>query len=243
MADLDAQPQPSSASPSSAQTTTKPAKKRPKVWRLLVAVLLVGIGWTVFDLYAPRVTQLRSFNAQEVGRLEAAMWRSYYDKQEIKLFNQMTELLRTQYHLPYVRSNAVAYKAARAAFVFKGGQRRADYEKALPYLVDFYTQIRQVSDIEFEVNRAAELELEWWIIHRQRKSHQPGDLERALAELPAELYRVPIEKVREHARLRAEAMTIRDTKAETGGVTEADWAKIEQLLRASWQSLYEAVNS
>ena len=46
----------------------------------------------------------------------------------------------------------------------------------------------------------------------------------------------------EHAKLRAEAMTIRDTKAEQGGVTDADWAKIDELLHASWQSLYKAVN-
>jgi hypothetical protein len=29
-------------------------------------------------------------------------------------------------------------QAARAAFVFKGGHNRQDYEKALPYLVSFY---------------------------------------------------------------------------------------------------------
>jgi hypothetical protein len=47
----------------------------------------------------------------------------------------------------------------------------------------------------------------------------------------------------EHGRLRAEAMTIRDTRAEAGGVTEADWARIDALLHASWQSLHKAVNS
>jgi len=85
--------------------------------------------------------------------------------------------------------------------------------------------------------------LEWWIVHRQRARHKPGDLDRALAELQAEIYRVPVEKLLEHGRLRAEAMTIRDTKAEAGAVTEADWAKIDQLLRQSWRSLAQAVTS
>jgi len=85
--------------------------------------------------------------------------------------------------------------------------------------------------------------LEWWIVHRQRSQHQPDDLARALAELQAEIYRVPLEKLMEHGRLRAEAMTIRDTKAEEGSVTEADWAKIDQLLRQSWRSLAQAVMS
>jgi protein involved in polysaccharide export with SLBB domain len=55
------------------------------------------------------------------------------------------------------------------------------------------------------------------------------------------MYQMPVEKMMEHARLRAEAMTIRDARAEAGGVSEADWQRIEELLRASWQSLQRAV--
>jgi hypothetical protein len=107
----------------------------------------------------------------------------------------------------------------------------------------FYQAVREVSDSPFDVDRAAKLELEWWIIHRQRAQHQEGDLARSLAELQAELYHVPVEKLLEHGRLRAEAMTIRDNKAEAGGVTEEDWAKIAELLRSSWRSLSAAVKS
>ena len=46
----------------------------------------------------------------------------------------------------------------------------------------------------------------------------------------------------EHAALRAEAMLIRDDRAEQGGVTEEDWQRIDGLLRRSWRSLYRAVN-
>jgi hypothetical protein len=164
------------------------------------------------------------------------MWRSYYARERVLLFRQLAELLRTQYHLPFLRSNLVAYQAAKAAFVFKDGRSRTDYEKALPYLLNFYAEIRKVSNVQFDAERAARLELEWWIIHRERTKYQPGDLERALAELAAEIYQMPVESMMEHARLRAEAMRIRDTKAEQGGVTEEDWKKIDELLRASWRS-------
>jgi hypothetical protein len=217
--------------------------KRP--WRkILLVLLLLAVGvamWAGYDLYGPRGSHLRDFNPDEVARLETAMWRSYYDKQEVRLFNQAAELLRTQYNLPLLRSNRIAYRAAKAAFVFKGGQQRSDYEKALPDLVDFYTAVREVSDIPFDVNRGARLEVEWWIIHRERARHPPGDLERALADLQAEIYHVPAERLMEHARLRAEAMTIRDNKADAGGVTAADWARIGELLQGSWRSLSKAV--
>ena len=199
---------------------------------------LLAAGW---DLYGPRTAHLREFDAQETGRLETAMWRSYYDKERLALFRQLSQMLRQQFNLPLARSNAVAYQAARAAFVFKEGKTRDDYEKALPYLRNYYSGIREVSDVPFDVGQVAKLELEWWIIHRQRKQHAPEDLPRALAELAGALYGIPPERAAEHARLRAEAMTIRDDKAEQGGVSEADWARIDELLRASWQSLRQAV--
>jgi hypothetical protein len=209
--------------------------------KILALVPLATAGWVLYDLYAPRTAHLREFDPDEVARLETAMWRSYYEKQRLRLFNQLSELLRSQYNMPLVRSNQVAYYAADAAFVFKKGKQRSDYEKALPELVKFYQAIRKMSDIPFDPDRAARLELEWWIIHRERERHPPGDLDRALAELQAEIYKIPVERLLEHGRLRAEAMTIRDTKAAAGGVTEADRAKIDELLHASWRSLAVAV--
>ena len=209
---------------------------------LSVAAVLVG-AWVAYDLYSPRTAHLRQFDPDEVARLETAMWRSYYGKQKLRLFAGLAELLRTQYQMPFVRSNLVAYYAANAAVVFQRGKQRSDYEQALPDLVKFYQSIRNMSDLPFDVNKVAQLELEWWIIHRQRAQHQPEDLTRALAELQAAIYGLPADRFMEHGRLRAEAMEIRDTKAEQGGVTEADWARIDDLLHRSWRSLHAVVNT
>jgi len=229
------------------KSKSKPSRRSRKrlillLFALVVVAILGVVVWAGFDLYGPRTSHMRDFDPDEVARLETAMWRSYYDKQQVRLFNQLTELLRTQYNMPLVRSNRVAYHAAKAAFIFKDGKQRSDYEKALPELIEFYTAIREISDIPFDVNRVAHLELEWWIIHRERAKHPEGDLDRALADLQAEIYHVPAESLMEHARLRAEAMRIRDSKAEVAGkVTEEDWARIGELLRRSWRSLFNAV--
>ena len=227
-------------------STTSPrsrsTNKRRRTLQIPALILVAVLAYTAFDLFSSRASRMRSFDPDEVARLETAMWHSYYAKQQVKLYNQLTELLRTQYNLPFIRSNAVAYQAARAAFVFKGGHNRQEYERALPYIVSFYTAIRKVSDIPFDIDRASRLELEWWIIHRERDKHAPGDLARALAALQAELYQMPAERFAEHARLRAEAMMIRDMKADQGGVAEADWARIDELLRQSWHSLFDVVN-
>jgi len=53
---------------------------------------------------------------------------------------------------------------------------------------------------------------------------------------------MPPSKFAEHARYRAEAMIIRDDQAEKGKLSQADWDKIDDLLRRSWFSLWHAVN-
>ena len=218
-----------------------PKKRRRRSWRIALIIAGALLIWLGFDLYGPRKHSLREFDPQEVARLETAMWRSYYDKEKFKLFRELAELLRVQYGLPPARSYSVAFDAARAAFVFKDGKGRPDYEKALPDLVKYYRQIHRVGDINFDVDHVARLELEWWIVHRERKTYGREALERSLAELPAEIFLIPVNRTMEHARLRAEAMLIRDDRAEAGTVSEEDWRKIETLLRQSWQSLWQAV--
>jgi hypothetical protein len=115
------------------------------------------------------------------------MWRSYYAKDRLRLFRELAELLRRQYHLPFVRSNLLAYHAARAAFVFKKGKGLANYQKALPSLMRFYTAIRKVSVTSFDVDRT-KLELDWWIVHWERAKHTSEDLDCVLAEWSAEVY-------------------------------------------------------
>jgi len=207
----------------------------------LIAILLLVV-WIGVDLVRPARGSLIHFDGHEVGRLETDMWRSYYGHSSVRLFAQLTQLLRQQYHVPFWRSVLGAYHAARAAVVFQRGTNRAEYERALPDLVSYYSIIRRDSDVAFPVEKTAQLELEWWIIHRERNHHPPGDLERSLAQLQAEIYQKPDGLFDLHAKTRAEAMLLRDARAETGNVSEADWQRIGTLLDTSWVSLQTAVS-
>lgn len=214
-----------------------------KIGIVTAAIIIVVAAWISYDLLKPIKVDIRSFDPNEVARLDTAMWRSYYSRQRVQLFREATELLEKQYQLPFWRRQLVAYYAAKSAFVFKDGRSRSDYEQALPDLRKFYSSIREISTTEFNVDQAARLELEWWIVHRQRDQHQPGDLAKALADAAAVVYNVPAGSLLEYGDLRAKAMEIRDSQAEAGGVTEADWQKIDELLHGAWRSLHSAVNS
>jgi hypothetical protein len=203
-----------------------------------------GVGWAAAELARPRRTDIRVFDPDEVARLERDMWRCYYDRRRLPLFGQLVSLLQGQFHLQPLRAVALAGLAARAAAVFQVGASHDDYRRALPYLERYYAAIRSVSEVPFDPRRAAGLELEWWIVHREVDDHPPGDLEAALAELAAELYQVPAERLWTHAARRAEAMTIRDrTSRREVGVLDDDWDRIEAVLWVAWNALADEVRT
>lgn len=210
---------------------------------LVIFVVFVAISaWIAIDLNWNYKVDIRKFDADEIARLDTAMWRSYYSRERLKLFRELGKVLESQFHFPLWRRQLVAFYAARAAFVFKDGKAREDYEKALPDLRKFYAHIHDVSTTDFDIEHAAKLELEWWIVHRQRKEYAPGDLSRALADGAAVVYGVKADDLKEYGDLRANAMEIRDNKAEAGGVTEDDWQRIDGMLHRSWRSLHDVVN-
>jgi hypothetical protein len=214
----------------------------PRLWARRLAAALSAIAvWVAIDLTVVRPHDLQEFDGHRFGALETEMWRSYYDHHPVRLFEELTSVLRTQYRFSFWRSCLGGYYAAKAAVVFQAGHQRTDYLRALPDLERYYSLIRRGSNIPFDDKKAAALELEWWIIHRERAQHPSADLVDGLAALQAEIYQRPAASFTIHAQARAEAMLIRDARAESGGVSEADWRRIGELLDRSWVSLEQAV--
>src|SRR5581483_5225528 len=141
---------------------------RSKTWRLmLIALIVAGVAaWAAADVWTARPASLRAFDAADVAQLETQMWRSYYDQRHLALFMELATLMRRQYHMPLLQSYVSAFHAAKPAFIFKDGTNRADYVRALPDLIDYYSAIRRISNTGFDPKRAAQLDLEWWIVHR-----------------------------------------------------------------------------
>lgn len=202
-----------------------------------ISLALLG-GWIAFDLYGPHKNSFHEFNSKEVADLESAMWRSYYERRKARLFWQLARSTQFQYHAPFWRSFVIAYKGAKAAFVFKDGKNREDYAKVQPILEDYFADVNALNTESFEVRSVAKNELEWWIIRREPQ-YTHRDWERVLAEVSSGIYRVPKEHLTTYARLRVAAMALRDSQGDN--ITEDDWSKITDLLRESWSALAEVV--
>ena len=206
----------------------------------LLAMLTVLGCWIAVDFAVPRSVNLRQFDPTVVGKLDADMWRSYYEKKHVRLFFQMTTLVREQFHAPFWRSFPMTYHAAKAAFVFKEGKNRDDYAKALPLLEKYYTDINALSNKPFDVKTMAQQELEWWIIRREPQ-YTTADWEHILAQTASIIYNEPAEKFKEYAHLRVEAMFLRDGKGKD--MTETDSQTINDLCVKSWQEVHSALGN
>jgi hypothetical protein len=217
----------------------------PKRANPIAGVVLGALGLLVLaavaNLLWPVRTDIRVFDADHMARLDTDMWRSYYDRKPVALYFQLAAVLRDEFHMTLMRSLVTGFRAARAAFVFKRGHKRSDYERALPDLQAYFADIRRISKTPFDVSLAARTELEWWIVHRERATHARGDLARSLAAAAAALYHVDATSLGRYGKERALAMTIRDDRQAAGGVSEADWTAIDDHLRVSWRALRVAV--
>jgi hypothetical protein len=212
--------------------------KRGLVRRGILAAIGCCAVYAAVDLLWPFHADLRGFDPVSLGSRETEMWRAYYERKPVLLFFDLSQMLRSQFGFPPLRSILGAFHASRAAFVFKDGKTRSDYERALPMLSEYFSEIHRTGNIDFDVRRAASAELEWWIVHRERGRYPADALGLACAEAASVLYQVSPESALEHGRLRAAAMVVRDTCAAAGGVAEENWRQIDTLLVESYESLH-----
>ena len=163
---------------------------------------------------------------------------SYYDRR-LPLFGQLVALLQGQFHLQPLRAVALAGLAARAPRSSRWARATTTTGAPSPtWSATTPASGRQRGPLRPAAGGRAGTE--WWIVHREYVLHPPGDLERALADLAAELYQVPAERLWAHAPP-GRGMTIRDHAANEVGVLEDDWDRIEAVLWVAWKALADEV--
>lgn len=210
--------------------------------KIVLGAGLLGLVWIAADVYGPWYSDLKKFDAVASARIETNMWRAYYEKRPMDLFKGLVEMLRTQNGFPLFRAAIGAYWAGKAALIFKDGTGRADYVKALPYLRSYWGALCRTGQQKCDTDKLAQLELEWWIIHRERGMKGETALVNALASTMGELYKVPADKLEPYAHSRARAMLER-TSLDGKGLSESNWLEIQTRLHAAYQSLFQVLNS
>jgi hypothetical protein len=201
----------------------------------------IAIGLFVFVglLYAgmPRNADLRAFDPQEMAQRETAMWRDYYDKRYVRLFWDLYESSRVEFRFSPLDSFRIALAAAHAARLFQPTTSREAASVALPPLEVYYNLLRKGAPVDFDPDKAAQLELDWWQARREKAA--PGDYGQKIAATASMIYGAQNPLIAESGRLRAEAMAYRDARDDK--MTDADWRAISSQLAAAYGKLKEGI--
>jgi hypothetical protein len=205
------------------------------------ALVLYGVATTPKS--TPGRPPLTAFDPVAVGRLEQQAWAAYYWRQWPQLFDLLLRLSRGQFGLSLPQAIYGSYLATQAQIVFA---RQGDRDGiAEDYMRRFYEYVREPTGGRYDPSRAAALELEWWVVHRNRERYPDHSaLAAALAATYAEVYQTPADRLLPAGEARAAAMDLSDQWNREGKLADSPLLdQIASLLVQSYQALYDAVSS
>jgi hypothetical protein len=187
---------------------------------------------------------MRRFNPKKVAYLEKENYVAYYQRDWLKLLRVSVGLVGESFGLNLWQAVYGAYLVARAEVAFAPFPDN-DVQCAQAYMRRFYQFINQVHHETFDVEQAARLEVNWWIVHRKLFGNPDNqELVEALTEAYMVAYGVKPGQVRQAARHRAMGMLYSDQWVNEGRqATSPLLAQEEDELVQAYTALRAALNS
>jgi hypothetical protein len=162
---------------------------------------------------------MRTFAPHRLGRLECDAWVAYYRREWGRFLQASVGMVREGFGMDWPHTVQGAYLVLRANQLWAPYPDN-DAAGAQATMRRFYDLVATEHGLLLDVDRAAELEVEWWRVHRylQRESVDGSvePLTDALTTLYAHVYGAPAEAMRPAAALRAEAMVVSDRWVDEG---------------------------
>jgi len=155
-------------------------------------------------------TRLRSFDPVKLADLEYRAWVGYYLRNWPQVLRASIGLVRMGFGMDWSRTLHGAWLVLRAIQLWAPCPDNHP-KRAQACMRRFYALVRLTYGEPANPAKAAELEVEWWRVHRE---HEPGaalgELVEALVRLYSYLYSEPEDAVRPAAVHRADAMDLSD---------------------------------
>lgn len=157
----------------------------------------------------------RSFDPRRVGVLERDVWVAYYRRRWLRLLRLSVSLVHASFRMRVDATLAGAWHVLRATQLWAPVPDN-DPIGARRHMERFYRLLEARSGARIGPQRAAELEVEWWRVHRSLQRDPAGEgsteaeLVDALAQLYAHVYRIDASQVALAAQERASAMVLSD---------------------------------
>jgi hypothetical protein len=165
-------------------------------------------------------TRLRSFDPQRVADLEYQVWVGYYRRQWHRVLIASVGLVRVGFGMNWYRTLHGAWLVLRANQLWAPYPDN-DPQRAQACMRRFYALVTLAYGDPANPAKAAELEVDWWRVHRDGQ-HRHGahavddgapaeeELVESLTRLYSYLYSEPEDALRPAAAHRARAMSLSD---------------------------------
>ena len=186
----------------------------------------------------------RGFDPVRLGNQETDAWAAYYRHEWVTFLRDAVGMVRTGFGTDPVRTVLGAFHVLRANQLWAPYPDN-DPDGARASMRRFYAMIARDQGLDLDPVRAAELEVQWWRLHRehQHDPEVPADaLVQSLVDLYSYVYDEPPDTVRDAARFRVEAMDHSDTWVVNGcDLADPLLAAERRALVASHSALRRAV--
>jgi hypothetical protein len=185
----------------------------------------------------------RSFDPVRLGQQETDAWAAYYRHEWATFLRSAVGMVRTGFGTDPARTVTGAYHVLRANQLWAPYPDN-DPDGARDHMRRFYAMVRDQHGLDLDPERAAELEVEWWRLHR---AHQYGQADasqliEALDVLYSYVYAVPAAAVTPAAELRVAAMDFSDQWVRAGcSPRDPLLTKERRALVASYTALRDSV--
>ena len=186
----------------------------------------------------------RSFDAVAIGNAETDTWAAYYRREWATFLRGAVRMVDEGFGMGRRAS------VQGALYVLRANQAWApfpdnDPARARDQMRRFYALVMRQAGLTLDPRRAAELEVEWWRVHREHQHDGGPDepLVEALVDLYSYVYAAERGCVRPAARRRVDAMDLSDRWVAAGcSLADPLLAAERRALVASYSALLDAVS-
>jgi hypothetical protein len=187
---------------------------------------------------------IRKLDPRKLAYYEKENYVAYYEKNWLKLLRMSVGMVKEAFGLSWWQAIYSAYLVARAEIAFAPFPEN-DVPRAIAYVRRFYQFIKNIHRENFDVGQAAQLEVNWWAVHRKLFGNKENqELVDALTCLYEEIYGAELEKFKEAAYQRAMGMLYSDLWVNEGKPANSSLlVQEEEALYLGYKALKEAINS
>lgn len=187
---------------------------------------------------------LTAFDPGKLARYEKENYVAYYQKRWLRLLRVSIRMVQEAYQFSLLQAIYGAYLIARAEIAFAPFPDN-DVPLAEAYMRRFFIFLNRVHALKIDVENAAQIEVNWWIVHRNLFAEDENqELVEALARHLVVVYGIAESAAREAGYHRAQGMLYSDKWVRSGMDPDSPLlAQEEQALSQAYSVLRTALAS